>query len=549
MDTLHHVCYAIELILGLAVAGVQLFNIRYAIQFLQRKSLGPWLSFAQIASSGCGVLSAFFWLAMTVVCLTTDPINRALYVELRRVAVFALILQLYFHVIVVIQRVHIVNAYVFTDRAIDCRLVLMRRYPEILWTLALVGMLYVNITYFLTPTAYLANTIWQFSMMAVDITLALSTFNKVHRMLNTQRSTLVWYKETLRAAMASSSTVLPSGRPEQRPQLTGFSRASIATVVRSWTIMILSQLCSITLYIAFWKVAGDPDLTIAFLYAALLTVSLSQRSSLLYIEAIKQVAMQNRVSKQYLGSTTKTGIETADNGDDDDDDNSGNSGNMAFPRKLQLSFTPEELEFVAENQLVVVEPTSRALTPLRKQRVPLWLAIALRKRALVKVVAPRWMTLESLQEMLKEEHAQPGFSELPLHYMEIAKLLLEAASDDIPDAPAITSLLQDLREIRRSKIREGVSVIDESHVRLDNLGLMEINEIRPTFTTAFATLKRLQVLSQEGGDREEQDDDGATTQSTVGDVRSASMTATATATSATSQSQALSTQSASSLGS
>jgi GINS complex subunit 2 len=39
-------------------------------------------------------------------------------------------------------------------------------------------------------------------------------------------------------------------------------------------------------------------------------------------------------------------------------------------------------------------------------------------------------------------------------------------------------LLRDLREVRLAKARKGVETVGDTYVQMDNLGRMEINEIR-----------------------------------------------------------------------
>ncbi|KAF9912838.1 DNA replication protein psf2 [Linnemannia zychae] len=177
---------------------------------------------------------------------------------------------------------------------------------------------------------------------------------------------------------------------------------------------------------------------------------------------------------------------------------------MALPRHLKNGLTPLEIEFLAENELIEIEAaidtrtdlellsgTLPALKPLRTNKVPLWMAISLKKKHKCNIRVPAWMTVEALQRTLKEEQTDEKFSPLPYHYMEIAQILLENAMDDIPSADATRTLLKDLREARQSKAREGVEALGLNYIQMDNIGLMEINEIRPFFTKAFFEIHKL----------------------------------------------------------
>ena len=53
-----------------------------------------------------------------------------------------------------------------------------------------------------------------------------------------------------------------------------------------------------------------------------------------------------------------------------------------------------------------------------------------------------------------------------------------SASDDITEPELTRRLLRDLREVRQAKARKGIETIGETHVQMDNLGVMEINELR-----------------------------------------------------------------------
>ncbi|KAG0345683.1 DNA replication protein psf2 [Podila humilis] len=177
---------------------------------------------------------------------------------------------------------------------------------------------------------------------------------------------------------------------------------------------------------------------------------------------------------------------------------------MALPQQLKNGLSPREIEFLAENEMIQIAPaidtrqdlellagTIPSLKPLQLSSVPLWLAITLKKKQKCTIVVPNWMTIESLQAFMKQEDEEPRFCELPYHYIEIAQMLLENACDDIPSADAVRTLVKTLREARQSKARLGVAQLGQNYLQMDNIGLMEINEIRPFFTKAFYEIHAL----------------------------------------------------------
>ena len=68
---------------------------------------------------------------------------------------------------------------------------------------------------------------------------------------------------------------------------------------------------------------------------------------------------------------------------------------------------------------------------------------------------------------------------LPYHWLELGEMLLDAASDDVPEPDHVRRLMRDLREVRMAKMREGVKVLEGSReVKMNGVGGMEIAEGR-----------------------------------------------------------------------
>ncbi|PPQ77659.1 hypothetical protein CVT25_011094 [Psilocybe cyanescens] len=176
---------------------------------------------------------------------------------------------------------------------------------------------------------------------------------------------------------------------------------------------------------------------------------------------------------------------------------------MSLPQSLRASVSPPELELIASQQLIEIVPLismektafiSGAYGPLRppnKARVPLWMAVNLKMKKKCHIVAPSWLNVEYLQEHLALELSQQTFSSLPFRFTEIAKVILDVASDDLENPDKIRSLMKDLREARQAKSREGLKTLDHSELSLPNLCSMEINEIRPYFVQSMSILTQL----------------------------------------------------------
>lgn len=83
------------------------------------------------------------------------------------------------------------------------------------------------------------------------------------------------------------------------------------------------------------------------------------------------------------------------------------------------------------------------------------------------------------------------------HYMTEAKLLLGCASDDIPRADEIRTIIKDIWDIRMSKLRSSVDILiknEDMFAALDHLTVVEINSVRPILPDALNQLFKLQVI-------------------------------------------------------
>ncbi|CAO3649597.1 unnamed protein product [Mucor hiemalis] len=176
---------------------------------------------------------------------------------------------------------------------------------------------------------------------------------------------------------------------------------------------------------------------------------------------------------------------------------------MALPRTHQASFTPGEIEFIAGDEKIMIIPKVKMpqlkcikgnvgpFQPPLPVEVSVWLSLIMKKNNKCSIVCPDWLTVENLKKRHEEEEKENEFSTLPFHYMELAQMLLETASDDIVNAEQIRKILKDIRETRQAKSRVGVKVLDDTWLGMNNLSIMEINEIRPFFSRAYNEIRKL----------------------------------------------------------
>ncbi|XP_055811298.1 DNA replication complex GINS protein PSF2 [Solanum dulcamara] len=179
---------------------------------------------------------------------------------------------------------------------------------------------------------------------------------------------------------------------------------------------------------------------------------------------------------------------------------------MANHSDNSVAFSAAELEFLAEDEMVEIVPNMRMeplnlisgdFGPFRPQiaaQVPLWLAVALKKRGKCTIRPPEWMSVEKLTQVLEAERDAEKFQLLPFHYVEISRLLFDHAHEDIPDIYMVRSLIEDIKDVRFHKIGTGLEIISKEvtyALRLKNLSAMEANIVRPFVTKALQTFHKL----------------------------------------------------------
>ncbi|KAL6928310.1 hypothetical protein ACO0SA_003048 [Hanseniaspora valbyensis] len=131
--------------------------------------------------------------------------------------------------------------------------------------------------------------------------------------------------------------------------------------------------------------------------------------------------------------------------------------------------------------------------------IPLWMAMILKKQRFCRMVTPSWLSVKRLKEYLQfERNNSYKFSALPWSWMVISKIFINQFPEDLPSEDKLSelrSVLQDIREIRMVKVQRGMEILNESHLQLDNLSLLEINEFRPFILTTMTRMKDLHKSS------------------------------------------------------
>jgi len=162
---------------------------------------------------------------------------------------------------------------------------------------------------------------------------------------------------------------------------------------------------------------------------------------------------------------------------------------------------PAEVEFVAEKEIVTIIPNFKGekmyllscdigpFKPGIPTNVPLWVAVNLKQRQKCRVSPPDWLNIEKLTDFKDKENELEVFTKPPSNcYMEVASMLLNSCTDDIPQADLVKTLLKDVWDIRTAKLRKSIDQMvakQERHAQVDNLTVMEINTVRSLLTNAL----------------------------------------------------------------
>ncbi|OBA20553.1 DNA replication complex GINS protein PSF2 [Metschnikowia bicuspidata var. bicuspidata NRRL YB-4993] len=178
---------------------------------------------------------------------------------------------------------------------------------------------------------------------------------------------------------------------------------------------------------------------------------------------------------------------------------------MVLIENLRQNLSPAEIQFLCENEMISILPRYSMpkldliadrvpqLKGMKRVEVPLWIALILKGQGKCNIIIPDWLNHDHLSEIYEQERKFPHmFSKLPWNWIELAKIMLTKAADDLQDSSTyLRSILQDLKELRQLKSKRGLRELNESNIQLNGLSLMEINEMRPFVLGVMGKLREL----------------------------------------------------------
>ena len=118
-------------------------------------------------------------------------------------------------------------------------------------------------------------------------------------------------------------------------------------------------------------------------------------------------------------------------------------------------------------------------------KIPLWLAVHYKKNGRCNLVWPSWLEPDSLERNIAQEknpQSAEGFSAVPYHYAEICKLVLDHFHDEHGDSQKVSSLVQDLQNIRLDRMVVGLNEManlarDQKYESLTNVFFQNIGAV------------------------------------------------------------------------
>jgi len=130
--------------------------------------------------------------------------------------------------------------------------------------------------------------------------------------------------------------------------------------------------------------------------------------------------------------------------------------------------------------------------------VPLWLALALKKRGSCTIILQPWFQTDKVGRCcMREKHDKNKLQLVPFHYVETAHTVSKYLKEDMPQEVELQSYLDDIISVRQNKIRELFcqltrtdvdSVLAKGHKLNQETSGLELNMIRSFVCSSMDSL-------------------------------------------------------------
>lgn len=157
---------------------------------------------------------------------------------------------------------------------------------------------------------------------------------------------------------------------------------------------------------------------------------------------------------------------------------------------LQEEIEIEPLTFIPK--LTLIQETYGPYYPLQLYKVPIYIAITLKKSNKCKIRLPSYFDTELLKDLLQKEEENEDYQSLHPFFFEISCYIKECYNVDNIDEKMV--LINKIKYIRYKKTHEGLKILDARAINLNNLTSWEFNEIKPFLLTVMEEAKEIEKV-------------------------------------------------------
>ncbi|CAL6304388.1 unnamed protein product [Bathycoccus prasinos] len=160
-----------------------------------------------------------------------------------------------------------------------------------------------------------------------------------------------------------------------------------------------------------------------------------------------------------------------------------------------------EAEFIAEDIEIEITPNFTSANQRKisffesqsRKRVPLWLALSLKKRSKCTITTPDWLKTEKLDSILKAERREKELQKIDFHYIEVAHSMCKHAREDMTDWNQVYDLVESIRSVRKDKIHKKFTKLSDKSIEdIENISASEVCSTKPLLSCSKNALLELQ---------------------------------------------------------
>lgn len=117
---------------------------------------------------------------------------------------------------------------------------------------------------------------------------------------------------------------------------------------------------------------------------------------------------------------------------------------------------------------------------MKQAKVPLWAALKMKEKNLVKIECPFFLDKIYLEEVLKQEKLNETLFELPYYFYELYNVFLFKAPEALESIDEVKIICSDLLSLRTEKVNQIIKGIKEQKYffKIKNLTAREVENIR-----------------------------------------------------------------------